>query len=199
MTLLEICEALAKNVGMAVPVAIVGANDRNAVEALQLANEAGLELAERVDWSALTETTSFAGTGADTAHALPAAWLRPTWSGGVRYGTVALRPLTASEWGTITATGGAPRYFYIEGRTIKFYRYPSVGMTVTARYQSNEWASTGRRFTADDAEPLVPADLLLKGLIARWRRQKGMEYADQEAEYEASLKTYASFEDGGRT
>jgi hypothetical protein len=198
MNLLQICQALAKNVGLAVPSSIVGSNDRNAVESLQLANEAGLELAERVDWSALTTTTTFAGTGADTAYALPVAWMRPTAGGGVRYGTTILRPLTAAEWATTTPAAGAPRYHYISGRTIKFYLYPQVGMTVTARYQSNEWASTGSQFTADDATPLVPADVLVKGLIARWRRQKGMEYQDQEAEYEATLQNYARFEDGGR-
>lgn len=197
MTLLEICQALAKNVGLAVPSSIVGSNDRNAVEALQLANEAGAELADRVDWSALTVATTFAGTGANTAYALPSAWLRPA-IGGVRYSGAVLRTLTGAEWGTITAATGAPRYCYISGRTIRFYPYPQVGMTVNARYQSNEWASTGSQFLADDATPLVPSDVLVKGLIARWRRQKGMEFQDQEAEYEATLQNYARFEDGGR-
>lgn len=199
MTLLEICEALAKNVGLAVPTTIVGSNDRNAVEMLQLANETGLELAERVDWGALTATATFAGTGANAAFALPSAWMRPTGVAGVRYSGTAIRPLTGSEYWGLTPAAGAPRYYHILGRTVKFYPYPSVGMTVTARYQSNEWASSGQQFTSDDATPLVPDDLMVKGLIVRWRRQKGMEYADQEAEYEASLKTYASFEDGGRT
>ena len=51
---------------------------------------------------------------------------------------------------------------------------------------------------ADTDTALIDEELLLKCLIVRWRRQKGMDYADHEAEYEAALKSYAGFDDGGR-
>ena len=46
--------------------------------------------------------------------------------------------------------------------------------------------------------PLVDEDLFAKALIVRWRRQKGMSFADEEAEYEAALQDFARFNDRSR-
>ena len=50
----------------------------------------------------------------------------------------------------------------------------------------------------DDETSLIDENLFAKGLIVRWRRQKGMEYADHEAEYEAALMDIARFNDRSR-
>lgn len=199
MTLLEICQALAKNVGLAVPTAIVGSSERNWVEALQLANESGLELARRVNWGILQQAATLTGTGTTGSLALPADYMRLTASAAVKSGTSILRALTRSEWNTLPGqVQGTPRYYHTNGTNISFYPYMALGATVAIRYQSTEWASSGTQFLADDATPLVDSDLLTKGLIVRWRRQKGMDYADVEAEYEAALADYAGWEDANR-
>jgi hypothetical protein len=196
MTLLQIGEALSLNVGMKAPSQIVGSSTRQCQEILQLANEAGLELARRVNWGVLTKSHTITSTGSG-AFAMPVDYMRMSAAAGVKNGSTILRPVSRSEWNTLVTATGTPRVYHLNGeRAISFWPYPTAGITIAVRYQSNEWASSGSQFTADDATPLVKDDLLIKGLIARWRRQKGMSYADEEAEYEAALNDYVLAQDG---
>jgi hypothetical protein len=195
-TLLEIGEALALNAGMKAPTQIVGSTTRQCQEILELANEAGVELARRVNWGILTRSTTITSTGSGDFE-LPLDYMRMTAAAAVKNGSTILRPVSRSEWNTLVTATGTPRVYHLDGqRAISFWPYPTAGITVAIRYQSTEWASSGAQFLADDATPLVKDDLLIKGLIARWRRQKGMSYADEEAEYEAALADYTLSQDG---
>ena len=51
---------------------------------------------------------------------------------------------------------------------------------------------------ADTDTVLVDEGLFIKGLIVRWRRQKQMDVADYEAEYEAAMSDFARFNDRTR-
>ena len=198
MSLLTICQGLAKNVGMAVPTAIITSSAREWVEAAQMANETGEELARRVDWGVLDASTTLTGDGTNKTFALPTGFSRlgvgvcVTASGGI------VRPLTRAEWNTLTAAQGAPRYFFLEGSNITLWPYLANAATATVKYQSKNWCSAGATFVADTDTSLIDETLFLKALIVRWRRQKGMDYADQEAEFEAALQNFASFDDRSR-
>ena len=194
MSLLSVVQALAKNVGMQVPSSVYGSSDRRWIEALEMANEAGRELARRVDWSALAGTTTLTGTGADVAHSLPADFDRLQRGVTVTHSTGTVRPLTRHEWNTLTAAQGNPRYFLLEDDTIRLFPYLASADTVTVYYQSERWVGANTGYTADDDEADIDENLLAMGLIVRWRRQKGMPYEDFEAEYEAALQDYAGFD-----
>lgn len=197
MTLLTICAALAKNVGMAIPDQIIANPAREWKEAVQFANETGEELSRRGDWGFLTATTTITGTG--TQFAMPDAAERI--NGTVFAGTSILRALTRAEWNTLPAVSGVPRYFLLELPNISFW--PALAASsVDVTYQSDKWAVTGglpaNGFMADDDTVLFDEALFVKGLVVRWRRQKNMDYADNEAEYEAALQDYARFDDKNR-
>ena len=199
MTLLTIAQGLAKNVGMQSPTSVVGSTMREWQEALQFANETGEELARRVDWGALQASTTLTGDGTNKIHALPAGFSRLSKGVTIRTSTSLLRPLSRAEWGTLTVVQGTPRYFLLEGSEVTLFPYLANAATVTASYQTMYWTIAGAdAFTADDQTSLIDEDLFLKGLIARWRRQKGMDYADFEAEYEAALQDFAMFNDRSR-
>jgi hypothetical protein len=198
MTLLTIAAGLAKNVGLAVPTVIVSSALREWSEGLQMANEVGEELARRVDWGVLRNEATLTGDGTDVAHVMPVGFSRLSPGVAIRVGTAAVRPLARAEWNTLTPVVGVPRYFILEDDTIHFFPYLANLATVTASYQTKRWSNTGESFMADDNFSLIDEDLFLKGLICRWRRQKGMDYADQEAEYEAALQDYARFDDRAR-
>lgn len=198
MSLLTICEALAKDVGRQVPASIVGATGRDEVEYLDYANRTGKELARRVDWGDLTKSTTLTGTGADATFSLPSDFARLTRHGGVKFGTTPLRPLTRAEWNTTTGIEGTPRYFLLEDASITLRPFMANGATATVIYQSTEWASTGATFTTDAATSLIDEELFTQALIVRFRRQKGMDYADYEAEYEATLRDLAKFDGASR-
>ena len=164
-------------------------------EALEFADETGEELARRVDWGALTATTTLTGDGTNKMHVLPAGFSRIGRGAAVRAGASVVRPLTRGEWDSLTPVEGTPRYFLLEGAEVTLWPFLADAATASVTYQSDLWTSAGgAAFTADDQTSLIDEDLFLKGLIVRWRRQKGMPYQDEEAEYEAALQDFAAFD-----
>lgn len=199
MTLLTICQGLAKNVGMDIPDVIISSSAREWKEARTMADAVGEELARRVDWGQLTASTTLTGDGTNKAHSLPTAFSRVVGGIGVSGAGGAVRPLTRAEWGDLTAAEGVPRYFLLEGDTVTLWPYLANAVTATLTYQSKNWCDNGSDAWVSDADSaLIDEDLFLKGLIVRWRRQKGMDYADFEAEYEAALQDFAGFNDRSR-
>ena len=198
MSLLTICQNVARSVGIAVPTSVFGNTSRNTTVLLSLANETGEELARRVDWGDLTNSVTLAGNGANLKH--PLTGFSRISRGAAVIGTGGIvRPLTRSEWGTLTPVSGSPRYFLLEGNAITFWPYLATGDTVSMAYQTENWCDNGKdEFTADDDAPLMDEDLFAKGLEVRWRRVQGMEYTDQETEFEAALVDNANFDDRSR-
>lgn len=198
MTLLTVAKALAKNVGLNPPDAVVSSSDREWVEALEFANETGDDLARRVDWPQLRATDTLTGDGTNKTFTLPSDFDHLPFAGAVVFGTTILRQLTATEWRTLTAVEGDPRYYLVEDNEVTLYPYLASAATATVNYQSANFCSAGSAFSSDSDTLLVNEDLFTKGLIVRWRRQKGMDYADYEAEYEAALGDMARFSEGAR-
>lgn len=198
MSLLTICQGLALNVGMASPTVVATSPDRQWAEGKQFANEAGLELNRRVDWGHQFAETTLTGDGTNKVFSLPSAFARVSAGIPVLSGTAIVRPLSRQEWNGLVPVVGTPRYFLLQGNTMTLWPYLANAATVLVKYQSNAWCSAGTAFVADGDTSFIDEDLLLKCLIVRWRRQKGMDFADQEAEYEAELATVAKFDDRSR-
>ena len=55
------------------------------------------------------------------------------------------------------------------------------------------------RFIADTDEPLIESSILMKGILARFYRMKGLEYQDLEAEFNSGLRNDLAERNGGRT
>lgn len=202
MNLLEIIEAVAKNVGVDVPDTAASNTDKEYVNLVQFAAEAAEELARRADWAALRTSATITGTGSNDNFALPADFDRLTMGGAVTAsGDFVRGGLTSDEWNALTGVQGTPRYFRINGRdSINFYPYPAAAATVTISYQSKNWCDNGTEaWTADTDEPLVPADLVVKGTIWRWKRKMGQDFSDYLAEFEAALTDRAGFDMRERT
>ncbi len=199
MSLLTICNALAKNVGMAATDVVMTSPYRQWAEAVQFANETGEELARRVDWGQLQESITLTGNSTNLTHSLPVTFSRFNAGASVFAGTSIVRPLSRQEWSRLTPTVGTPRYFLLEGRDVTFWPYLASAATVTGQYQSKAWCSNGTdAFTADNETSLIDETLFAKALAVRWRRQKGMDYADLEAEVEAMIEDLARFNDRSR-
>lgn len=199
MTLLTICTQLAYNVGHTPPDVVATTPYRQWKEALQFANEVGEELARRVDWGQLQESVTLTGDGTNKVHDLPATFSRFNTGISMMAGTSIVRPLTRAEWSQLVPTSGTPRYYLLEERKVTLWPYLADAATVMGQYQSLAWCSNGTgAFTADDETSLIDENLFAKALIVRWRRQKGMPFADEEAELEAALQQYATFNDRSR-
>lgn len=199
MSLLSIARDLALNVGLEVPDVVISSPKREWAEAVEFCNLVGEEMARRVDWGELQQTQTLTGNGANKEHDLGEYFSRVSPGIGVVHSTGFVRPLSRAEWGSLTPTEGNPRYFLLEGATMTLWPYLGASDAVSVTGQKKAWCSNGADgWTSDEDTALIDEDIMLKGLIVRWRRQKGMDYADYEAEYEAALRDLAGFNDRSR-
>lgn len=199
MSLLTIVNRLALNVGIEQTDQVAASTDREIREAISYSNLVGEELARRVDFGELRNESLFVGDGTNLTFDLPSDFSRIIPGVGVTFSEVPVRPLDRAEWMTLPPYAGVPRYFSLEGRRIKFWPYMRDGAIAKVTWQSKAWCSNGNSFwLADEDTSLIDETLMVKGLIVRWRRQKGMDFADYEAEYEQSLADIARFDDRSR-
>lgn len=199
MSLITIAEGLAENVGLQTSDIVITSPLREWREVVTQSNLVGEELARRVDWGELNTEITLTGDGTNLSHDLGADFSRITAGIAVRSNGVTVRPLTRAEWASLDAIEGSPRYFLLEGNNITLWPHLALGVTATVSAQSKAWCSNGTDAWVQDTDTsVIDEDLFLKGLIVRWRRQKGMPFEDYEAEYEAALQNFAQFDDRSR-
>jgi len=194
MTILEIIQAVCKNVGITVPSSAVANTEREYVELVQFAKEAGDEIARRADWSALRSTATITGTGSNDNFTLPDGVARLTIGNAVSVGGVPIRGgISQDEWFSLVPTMGTPRYFRMNGNSsISFYPYPAAATSISVSSISKNWCSNGSASWNSDANtPLVPEELITKGTIWRFKRKSGQDFSDYLAEFEAILTDLA--------
>jgi hypothetical protein len=202
-TLLDIAKAVAVEIGVEIPATVTG-DDPDAIKMVQFINATGVELARRVDWSALNDRHDIVGTGSPVAFELAgdhdrlAQGLCVTGSGGPVRGSI-----TADEWFSLLPVEGAPRYFRSTSTRIMFYPYPAAAEGVTVSYQSRNWAvddaGNGKTTLVKDRDaPKIPCPLFIRGAVWRWMRHVGRDFNDHMGEYEAQLADYAKAEGGIR-
>lgn len=168
---------------------VYGSNDPNAQTMVALAQEAGEEISRRGDWQRMLKQHVVLAL----PPSLPADYQRLTPGGAIRTATGGFfRPITnGSQWAVIAAAMSEQPYFLIKGD--KIHLSPaSAGMGALIDYVSRNWV-LGDPFEerdtlkADDDRPLFAERLLSKGILWRWKRQKGLPYDDSLAEFEADL------------
>lgn len=180
--------------------AVYGNADPDAQTMLSLATEAGDEIARRVDWRSLVARETIVSSPAD----LPDDFQR-LYPGASVISAAGdfVRPVTnEGQWAVVNAVQSVQPYYLLTSSGISIA--PAVaGDNATLIYISAGWikhddATTGGIFTSDDDEPLFPPQLLQKGLMWRWRRQKGLPYDDHLAEFEADLDQQAKADRGAQ-
>lgn len=197
--MIQIARTASTQMGISLPDRISGSTLREHQEIFEFLNAVGEDLSRRVDWGVLTKEMNVPGNSTAGETLIASDLKRLSQRTAVIYGSTVLRPLTRSEWNTLDHVEGAPRYYLLEGQSISFYPYLSTNSVVKVRYQSMNWCDNGSdEFSLDEDMPLLPFELFEVGLISRWKRQKGLPYSDFEAEYEAALNDYASFDDNSR-
>lgn len=215
MTALSIIQDTFDEIGFPRPSSAVSNTDQLARQALALLNRTGKELARDHDWKVMIREHSFTTANGTSDYALPSDFdhfINDTqWN---RTDKEFLRgPTSAQEWQTIKSgtlgSGIAFSRWRVKRSTSgtianKFVLDPTPTATETLvfEYVSNSWltdalGTTGKAaVTADTDLPLLPEHLLIMGL--RWRAlaAKGLEYGDQLAEFQASVRREIA-RDGG--
>lgn len=192
MKILDIVNAVCDVVKLDQFESVYGANDENAQTMVTLATEAGSEIARRVDWRDLVMTF----TAPSSPATFPADFERVIEGGSVMTATgIFARPVTnRGQWSFVKANPSAQPYYFLSEAGIEFSPVASaVGASLL--YLSDNWVkraggATSNIIQSDDDETVFPSELLMKDLIWRWRRHKGLDYSDQLAEFEADLAQF---------
>lgn len=176
-------------------------------EAKRFLFQAAGEILQRKDFAATTFDASFAGDGVSGSFDLPADFLRLTRDDGAvlelspnRRACTPIR--TNASWTYLESRGaiGVGRWYRVVGNQIEFFQTLPDGGQIVASYVTTQWIMGGSAKSSDWSSesdtPMLPARLLELGTIWRWRRKKGMAYADQQIEYEMELSRRANDDRG---
>ncbi|MCA1403699.1 hypothetical protein I6F26_03665 [Ensifer sp. IC3342] len=190
MTLLSAINEVCDVVSLDQFESVYGSSDPNAQTMLALAQEAGDEIARRADWQRMLAQH----TATASPENLPSDFQRMTPGGSVRKsdGTFVRSVTNSGQWAVIVGIPSTTAYFFIKGAQILFSP-ASAAVGAVIDYLSKNWVLTDpggpqATLTADDDTTLFPERLLVKNIIWRWKRQKGLPFEDNLAEFEADLE-----------
>ena len=212
MSLLSIIEDVADEVGITKPTEIVTSTDNNVIQLLSIANREGKALASRYRWTRmLAEATWTIVAAADQGlinSAIVTAgdfdyimddtmWNRTT-------SLPILGSLNPVDWQTLQAfpVTGPYQQYKIEQGKIFIDPAPTSADTAAFHYKTTSWCEssggTGQaRWAADTDVGRLNEELLTLGIIWRWRKRKGLEYAEDFNIYEIQVMD-AMARDGGK-
>jgi len=169
-------------------------SDTSAAKLLAIAHEAGDDIVRRADWPRLLKNT----TSSALPLAVPSDFLRLVPGGAINLVSSspapARGPLSSDQMAAISRLGVTTALYYaIEGQSIIGSRALTVGESISVYYISKNWlvsldgTTFSERAIADSDVALFPERLLVKAIVWRYRRETGLQYQDQLAEWEADI------------
>lgn len=187
---------------------IAASAKRTYAEMTAILNATVEELLDRVDWpDPITKDTVITGTGVES-YDLPADFKRLTHDEYCVYETTTTRRFgipvkTNGEWTNLKQLGsaGGNRYYRTsgddeDGFSLATYRPLETGSSLTVSYVTKNWlksSGTPKNMWTDDEDTLLlPPRLVTLGVVWRWKKRKGLPFADILAEYEAKLARAAN-------
>jgi putative hemolysin len=156
---------------------------------LALMNAAGEDISRRAEWSKLYATQTVAGSLSTVA--LAGDFQRMASTGAVRVNTAAYSPIRVvvapETWDFLSTAASSQTYCHIRGGNLLFSpTLDANGALVT--YLSTYWVGgTATKITANTDTLQFPEHLMTRAVVWRWKRQMGLPYDDQIAEFEADL------------
>lgn len=219
MTLLTICQQIARETGTLVPSSIVSNNDDNARKMLAAAQTEGRMLAKGIiynqngiptgqhNWTVLRKEYTFNTANGTYAYNVPSDFERfigDTWWN--RAQTRRLCLVSPQRWQFLKSgqagASGIDQEFIKRGTQILINPTPTATEAVYYEYLSNQWCESSggtdqSAWAADTDVLLLDEDLFTAGLKWRFLRAVGEPYADEKLEYDA-LYISKIGNDGGR-
>lgn len=174
---------------------VFAGGDQVGNEMADLSNEAAADIAASHQWTVLTKIASIDGTGA-TAFDLPADYDRMLIGSGLQDAASPFwgyeRIGSADEWIQRLNDGftGPMKGWIILGGQLQFNPAPAgiVNFPYISRFWARDADGTPKdRFERDDDRFVLSERLLTLALVWRWKEQKGLEYAEDMANYERAL------------
>lgn len=208
MTLLTMVQGACDLIALPEPVSVVSNSDA-AIRILRAcAQLEGRQLARRWTWQRLARKATFTSVAAETqTGAIPAdfdgRFLANTFWNTTLHRVVP-GPLDPQEWQQRVSSVGQGPYpaFRIQGNALLMNPPPVAGETHTFEYVTRNFCASSAgteqsAWTADTDTGLLDEELMLLGLIWRFKQSRGMDYAEDMRTYELEV-TQAISRDGSR-
>lgn len=201
MSLLTLVQRAFKRVGLTAPTAAVSSTDENVIRMIELANEEGEELASRADWQALTREATHTTLAAESQGLMTA--IAGSDFSYIKNDTFWNRtkdrrwyPVSDVDWQTMKATNitGPVEYFRIRGGYLLAIPTPTAGETLAFEWMTKNWCETSggtgqSAWAADTDVGRLDEGLMLMGLVWRWKKAQGLEYAEDFRQYEIRVES----------
>jgi hypothetical protein len=198
-TIADYMETVARECSITPPSAWIAATDTNTVLLKTYLKDTVRDIIGRHDWNQLNRNQVITGTDTGT-YALASDYLRLAKSDNAVFENSPNRqpvtPITKNgDWAELEEynAAGAQRFYRLQGSDIEFFRDLPTDAEVTVSYISKNWltasdgSSPASTWTNDADLSLLPGPLLQLGVIWRFKRHKGLFYADFKAEFESEF------------
>lgn len=210
MSLLTICQRVAKKAGYPAPATIISNTSQTAERLLECATEAGEALAKK-DWAILQREHTFSTVDTQAAYDLPSDFdhflIRTQWNRSTKRRVYQSRPETwqAIKSGFIASTiDDRFRIKYDSGEN-KYFLDPTPSSIETQAYEyvSKNWCKSSGGTTQDDWAADTDVGLIDEYLIrldTLWRFKAAVElpYIEEKDEAERQIDTAFSRDGGSR-
>lgn len=201
MSLLTICKSLCQRQLLPEPATVMGTSDQQIIQIRALLEEEGMDLGKRGIWERMVYEATFTTIAAEDQGAITSiatngfSFIRNQTIFDRSSGVQAIGPVSSANWQAIKAlSSGGPEYqFRIRGGNLLINPAPAAGLTWYFEYISKNWilgadgTTYKQYFTLDTDEILFPEELALMGLRWRWKKEKGLEYAEDMRTYEMQV------------
>lgn len=200
MSLLTIVQNAADAIGVERPSFVIGNTAPIARQMLSLCNIEGKLLSTRTQWQELNLVATFTTVAAENQGAMT------TLAPGYKYllnqtmwnrsqDTPIFGPATPQRWQAYQAAPVTGPYytFRILDNNLRFIPAPTAGMTIAFEYASKNWCqnsagtATYESWNADTDTAKINEDMLMLGLIWRYKKAKELDYGEDMITYETEV------------
>jgi hypothetical protein len=197
VSLLTLVQGAADRLTLPRPTSVASSTDELTRALFKLANEEGISLNRRCAWQRMvTEKTFTTVAAALQTSSVPTDfdWYIPD----TMYNRTQTRrvhgPISSAEWQAAQASlvTRVVDTFRFRGNSILITPTPSAGETIAYEYVSKNWCESSggtdqAAFAADEDVSFLDEELLILGVVWRFRQSKGFDYAEAFAKYEREV------------
>jgi hypothetical protein len=201
-TCLQIIQQVCGRLGIPQPNSALSSTDQQIIQLLALSNAEGQNLASRYPFQELQTEATFTTVATQlqgSMNTLASNWnfvLNDTiWNRTLRRPVYGAR--TPQQWQQALAlTTTSPYSMYrIRANNLYFYPVPAAGNTCAFEYITQNWVATSTSsvsnyWTNDADTSVIRDDLIILGTVSRWKRAKGLDYSEEQNEYDRILTEY---------
>lgn len=198
-SLLTIVRNVCDLVGLTRPTTVIGATNEASRQLLAATRAEGRYLVRRYPWQKLRKERTFTATGGSEEFVFPTDFDRlvPNSFWNRTENEQVTGPITAQEWQAIKSAAVNPiirEVFAIRGGSMWVYPAPAADHEYYYEYISTRWCGgaastepTQTEFALDTDIQYFDDELFTLGVAYRYKRSRGMDFADDLQDYEIRL------------